>query len=353
MSKFINSCLGVLKPYTPGEQPKDGEYIKLNTNESPYFPSRYAVEKIDIASLDRLRLYSDPECSALCKAIADLYGLRCGSVLPTNGSDEALAFCFAAFCEKGAVFPDITYGFYKVFAGLFKVSFKEIPLRPDFTVDIAPYLNCGKTVFIANPNAQTGICLGVNEIEKIVKANAGNVVVVDEAYVDFGAESCVPLIKKYGNLIVVQTFSKSRSLAGARVGFALACENLIADLKRVKFSFNPYNVNSISCALAAEAVKDKKYFSECVGKIISTRKALSDGLEKLGFTVLPSRANFVLAKSGRIGGAKLYEELKKRKILVRHFDDKRIEDFVRITVGTDKQTEILLKTVKAVLEEIK
>lgn len=351
MSKFLNSPLSALEPYTPGEQPPGREYIKLNTNESPYFPSKYAVEKIGCAELENLRLYSDPECLELSEAIAQFYNVKKENVLPANGSDEALAFCFSAFCGEGAIFPDITYGFYRVFAKLFGVGYKEAPLNPDFTVDTAPYLSCSRTVFLANPNAQTGIYLDIREIEKIVKSNPQSVVVVDEAYVDFGAVSCVPLIKKYDNLIVVQTFSKSRSLAGARVGFAVACESLTDDLKRVKFSFNPYNVNRLSGALAAEAIKDEAYFKECVEKIISTRKVLTEGLEALGFTVLPSQANFVLAGSEKISGENLYKRLKERGILVRHFPDRRINNFVRITVGDDGQIQTLLKTVKQILEE--
>lgn len=351
MSRYLNSRLSVLEPYVPGEQPKDGEYIKLNTNENPYFPSKYAVKAIGDNEKNALRLYSDPECVELCNAIADFYGVDGDNVLPTNGSDEALAFCFAAFGERGALFPDVTYGFYKVFAGLFGVDYKEIPLDSDFNVDITPYLNCNKAIFLANPNAQTGVCLERDKIVKIIESNPRSVVVVDEAYVDFGGESCVPLTQTYDNLIVVQTFSKSRSLAGARVGFAIANKNLIGDLKRVKYSFNPYNVNRLSCAVAAEAMRDKEYFFECVERIKLTRAKLISGLKDLGFEVLPSRANFVLARSGKTAGAELYEKLKQRGVLVRHFSDKRIENFVRITVGTDNQTDILLKEIKDITEE--
>lgn len=350
MSPYFSKRLKELQPYTPGEQPKGGKYIKLNTNESPYFPSRYAIDGIERDGLENLRLYSDPESSALCRAIADYYGISANCVLPTNGSDEALAFCFAAFCDCGAAFPDVTYGFYKVFAGLFGVEYSEIPLKYDFTVDVNNYLNLNKTVFLANPNAQTGINLPLAEIEKIVKANPLAVVVIDEAYVDFGGESVVKLIGRYQNLVVVQTFSKSRSLAGARVGFAVACENLISGLKRVKYSFNPYNVNSISANLAAAAIKDRKYFDECTAKIRATRERLIKSLKQLNFNVLPSCANFVLAESAQIDGKQLYEKLKLRGILVRHFNDERINNFVRITVGTDGQTDALLKEIKEILK---
>lgn len=345
MSEFFSQRLAELKPYTAGEQPKDGRYIKLNTNENPYFPSRYAVGKIDGARLDGLRLYSDPDCEQLTTAIARYYNVKPSNVLPSNGSDEALAFCFAAFGDCGVVFPDVTYGFYKVFARLFGARYDEIPLDSDFSVRVDDYIGVGKTVVLANPNAQTGMCLPLKEIERIVAGNPDNVVIIDEAYIDFGGESAARLTEKYGNLIVVQTFSKSRSLAGARVGYAIACDALIADLQRVKFSFNPYNVNSLSCALASAAMDDKAYFEQCAAKIIATRADLTKGLLALGYTVIPSSANFVLAKSPKIGGAELYALLKKSGILVRHFDDARIADYVRITVGTDEQTAALLKAV--------
>lgn len=346
MSEYFAKRLAGLRPYVAGEQPKDGRYIKLNTNENPYFPSRYAVDGIGRAELERLRLYSDPDCAELCAAIADRYGIGAGNVLPTNGSDEALAFCFAAFCENGVAFPDVTYGFYKVFAGLFGAEYTEIPLDGKFAVRADDYIGLGKTIVLANPNAQTGVYLPVEEVERIVSGNPNNVVVIDEAYIDFGGESAVGLTRKYKNLIVVQTFSKSRSLAGARVGFAIACEELIADMQRVKFSFNPYNVNSLSSALAAAAIADGAYFDECRSKIIRTREAFISQLRSIGYTVIPSAANFVLAKSPSIGGAELYERLKNAGILVRHFADARINDYVRITVGTNEDMAALTAAIK-------
>lgn len=346
MSVYFNGRLCGLKPYVPGEQPRGVEYIKLNTNENPYFPSKYAVDRISADEVKNLRLYSDPDCFELRNAIADFYGISADQIMPTNGSDEALAFCFAAFGEGGVVFPDVTYGFYKVFAALFGVEYAEIPLKPDFSVDIRDYESVGKTIVIANPNAQTGRYLPLESVERILKTNKNNVVVVDEAYIDFGGESAVKLIDKYRNLVVVQTFSKSRSLAGARVGFAVACKELTDDLVRVKFSFNPYNVNRLSSAVAAEAMRDKRYFSECVNKIISSRETLVARLKEMNFDVVPSLANFVLAKSSKICGEKLYKELKSRGILVRHFDDERIREYVRITVGTDEQICELISLLK-------
>lgn len=350
MSKYLNEKLLRLDPYVPGEQPKI-DFIKLNTNENPYFPSKYATDKISRGELEKLRLYSDPECSQLNAVIAAYYGVKPENVISTNGSDEALAFCFAAFCDKGAVFPDVTYGFYRVFADFFGADITISPLNADFTVNLPSFLSCGKTVVLANPNAQTGIYVPLSDIERIIGSNPDNVVVIDEAYIDFGGESAVGLIQKYKNLVVVQTFSKSRSLAGARVGFAIADKSLIDDLNRVKFSFNPYNVNRLSMSLAAEAMKDTEYFKECVGRIICTRERLVSGLRESGFFVLPSKANFVLAKHEKISGGILYAKLREAGVLVRHFKDERIADFIRITVGTDDQTDILLKCLTEILNE--
>ncbi len=352
MSEFLNKKLAGLEPYTPGEQPKV-KLIKLNTNESPYFPSKYAVQAVGEQELRDVRLYSDPESGLLREAISEFYsaqGIRKENVLVTNGSDESLAFSFAAFCENGAIFPDVTYGFYKVFASLFGVVYEEIPLRPDFTVDIQPYMEDERTVFLANPNAQTGIYLPLGDVEKIVASNPKRVVIIDEAYVDFGGESAVGLIPKYDNLIVIQTFSKSRSLAGARVGFAMAGEGLIGDLNTVKFSFNPYNVNRLSERLAAAAIADREYFDGCRAKIICTRNMLETSLKSMGFEVLPSRSNFLLARTPVLGGAELQKELRARGILVRHFDDERIRDYVRITIGSDEEIQTLIQAIRDIIK---
>ncbi|MCD8295854.1 MAG: histidinol-phosphate transaminase [Clostridia bacterium] len=353
MSEFLNKKLSSLEPYTPGEQPKE-KLIKLNTNESPYYPSRFAVQAIRGQELRDCRLYSDPESVTLRSAIAEFYGeygISKENVLVTNGSDESLAFSFAAFCENGAIFPDVTYGFYKVFASLFGVAYEEIPLNPDFTVSVEPYLKDARTVFIANPNAQTGIYLPLDDVERIAASNPKRVVIVDEAYVDFGGDTAVQLISRYPNLIVIQTFSKSRSLAGARVGFAMAQEGLIQDLNRVKYSFNPYNVNRISERLATAAITDREYFNACRTKIILTRAKLTAALRETGFTVLPSKSNFVLAGTPKMGGAELQAALRKRGILVRHFDDERIRDYVRITIGSDEEIQTLILAVKEILNE--
>ena len=350
MSRFLHSDLAALAPYVPGEQPKDKQYIKLNTNESPYPPSPLAVATVTTDEVNDLRLYSDPESTALRSAIAAYYGVQPSCVLPTNGSDETLAFCFRAFCEKGVRFPDVTYGFYPVFCDLFGIRAEKMPLRPDFTVDVADYTAAGQTVVLANPNAQTGVYLPLTEIEKIVQSNPNDIVIVDEAYVDFGGETAVPLTQKYDNLVVVQTFSKSRSLAGARVGFAIAAPGLIEDLNRVKYSFHPYNVNRLSAKIAAAAISDREYFDDCRNKIISERERLKTALDGLGFTYLPSLSNFVLAKKQGVSGEYLYKTLKDRGILIRHFKDARIADYIRITVGTPTQMNALIAALKEITQ---
>ena len=353
MSKFTTDLINGISPYVPGEQPKGKKYIKLNTNENPYYTSRKAVERISETVLEGLNRYSDPECTELVGAIADYYGVSTENVLVTNGSDEALAFAFFAYGKGGVCYPDVTYGFYDVIANLFSCAIEHIALKEDFTVDESAFYNCGKTVVLANPNAQTGIELSAAAIERILWANPDNIVIVDQAYADFGRYNAIELVKNYKNLVVVNTFSKSRSLAGARVGYTIADKSLIDDLKKVKNSFHPYNVNSVSAALATQAISDKDYFEESVEKVKLTRKRLADGLSALNFTVLPSAANFVMAKSAVIGGNELYELLKANGILVRHFGDERICDFVRITVGTDSETDELLKLLDKILKEKK
>lgn len=348
MSVFLAEDMRSAPAYTPGEQPRGREYVKLNTNENPYFPSKYALAAAGEEELRDLRLYSDPECAELRDAIADFYSLKRENVIPANGSDEILAFCFRAYGHKGAVFPDVTYGFYPVFARLFGVPFAEIPLKEDFSVDVADYFGAGRMVVLANPNAQTGRYLPLSEIARVAAANARNAVIVDEAYIDFGGESAAKLIGEYDNLIVVQTFSKSRSLAGARVGFALASAALVADLEKIKFSFNPYNVNRLSGRLAARAIADRSYFEDCRTRIIATRERFSARLEAAGFEVIPSLANFVMARKRGVPGRKLYEDLKSAGFLVRHFGQERIADFVRITIGGEEDMSALASAMEEV-----
>ena len=352
MSRFLSAKHDCLTPYTPGEQPRTRTYIKLNTNESPFPPSPRAVQMASEAA-EHLELYSDPTARDLTEKMAAVLGVSPGEVIMTNGSDEVLDFAFMAFCDKAhpAVFPDITYGFYPVFAALNGVPYEEIPLKEDFTVCPEDYIGIGKTVFLANPNAPTGIALPLSEIERIVAGNPDSVVVVDEAYVDFGGESAVPLIRKYENLLVTGTFSKSRSLAGGRLGFGAASESLIRDLSTMKFSTNPYNVNRMTMAAGLGMLMEEETTRAHCRIIMENRERTKEALRRIGFTVLPSAANFLFAKHARISGEEIYRKLKERGILVRHFTLERIKDYNRITVGTMEQMEALLAALGGILEE--
>ena len=346
MSKFINPRFNSLKEYTPGEQPQDKKYIKLNTNESPYPPSKKVLRAVSKKEVADLRLYSDPDCSKLKSAMAELFGVKENNIFLSNGSDDILNFAFMAYGKSGAVYPDITYGFYSVFAKLHGVESEIIPLKDDFTIGIEDYKNKAKLVVIANPNAPTGIALPLSVIEEIVSSNPDSVVLIDEAYVDFGGESCYKLTEKYNNLLCVGTFSKSRSLAGGRLGFAIADENLIKDLEKIKYSTNPYNINRLTAVAGTATIKDNAYYMANADKIVKTREWVTKELVNLGFTVLPSKANFVFAKSNKISGLELYEKLKEKGILIRHFETDRIADFNRITIGTDKEMKILITKIK-------
>ena len=352
MSRFFTSRLGALTPYTPGEQPRVRKYIKLNTNENPYPPSPLCEEYAAEAAVS-LHLYSDIGCTALTERLAELYGLSKDEILFTNGSDEALNFCFMAFCddEHPAAFADITYGFYPVFASLNRVPYTEIPLAEDFSINVGDYLGIGKTIFIANPNAPTGRMLPIDDIERVLMANPDNIVVVDEAYADFSGASAVPLIRKYDNLVVTQTFSKSRSLAGGRLGMALACPELISDLNTIKFSTNPYNVSSLTQAAGLGCLMDEEYTWDNVRRIKSCRSMLSESLIEMGFNVIPSDTNFVFAAHPNLSGELINSELRQRSVLVRRFTLERIKDYNRITVGTKEQLNILLDALKDILEE--
>ena len=352
MSRFFSSKYAKLTPYVPGEQPKDMRYIKLNTNESPFPPSPRALEKA-AETAKRLMLYSDPECTELTRTAAQALGVAVDEILFTNGSDEALNFAFMAFCdaEKPAVFPDITYGFYPVFAELNGIPYQQIPLQDDYKICVEDYLGINSTVFIANPNAPTGLALGLDAIESILKSNPNNIVVIDEAYVDFGCQSAIPLIHKYENLLVVQTFSKSRSMAGARLGFAVGCKELIRDLKTIQYATNPYNVNSMTMAAGIGALEDKEYFQNNCQAVIDNREWTRDMLKKLDFTVLDSVSNFLFAKHSKIPGGELYRALKGKGVLVRHFAKPRLSDYIRVTVGSKEQMEAFLEKLKEILEE--
>jgi histidinol-phosphate aminotransferase len=343
MKNFMVPRYAALEAYVPGEQPRDMEYVKLNTNESPFPPAPGVTAAINGEELEKLKLYSDPEGKDLRDAIAAHFGYKRENVLLGNGSDEILAFAFFAFCAGEKVFfPDITYGFYPVYAERVGAKAEIIPLEADFSIDINKYIGKGGMVVIANPNAPTGMALPLADVEKIVAGNPDSVVLIDEAYVDFGGESAVGLVKKYDNLIVARTFSKSRSLAGARLGFGIASEGLIADMNKIKYSFNPYNINRLSLIAGKASIDDVEYFENNVRAIIEAREYTVSELEKRGFTVLPSKANFVFAKKDGKSGEELYKELKARGVLVRHFTKERIKDYLRITIGTKAQMETLL-----------
>ena len=343
MSRMMSKRYDQLDAYVPGEQPQDRKYIKLNTNESPFPPSPFAQRLARQAAGD-LMLYSDPECGALVRIAADTFGVKEDNILFTNGSDEVLDFAFAAYCDVDtpALFADVTYGFYPVFAARNGVPYREIPLHDDLTIHVEDYIGQKGTVFLANPNAPTGIALPAGDIERLLAADKDRMVVVDEAYVDFGGESVLPLIERYDNLLVTQTFSKSRSLAGGRLGMGFAAPAIIADLKKLKYSFNPYNVNSMTAAAGIGALLDEEYFRKNVEIIQNNRDYLTKKLVERGFTVYPSAANFVLASSEAIGGKDYYLALKERGVLVRYFDKPRLRSSVRITVGTKEEIDALI-----------
>ena len=348
MSRFFTKSLSGLQPYTPGEQPQDMQYIKLNTNESPFPPSPKVLEAINEAEVSRLYLYSDPDCKALIAAMAKRFGLKPQQVTVGNGSDEVLWFALRAFCDGQTplAYNDITYGCYSTWCSMLNVPSKILPLREDYSIDLSLYRGLDSTIIIANPNAPTGLCLTTAEIEGVLQANPHHVVIVDEAYVDFGGDSCVKLIHRYDNLLVVQTCSKSRSLAGARLGFAMGNAELIADLNRIKFSFNPYNVNRLTCLAGIAAMEDEEYFRTCTRTVAETREYTAAELKKLGFALTDSKANFLFAQSSRLSGGALYRGLREKGILVRHFDKPRLSDRLRITVGSRQQMEALLTALK-------
>ena len=353
MSEFLASRYASLDVYTPGEQPQDRKYIKLNTNESPYPPSQAVLDAVSRNEVADLRLYSDPACRVLTEKLAARYQVKPENVYLSNGSDDILNFSFMAYASDGGkvAYPDISYGFYPVYAKLHNADSLVIPLEEDFSVDYRRYCHLDRMVVLANPNAPTGRCLPVSEIEEIVKSNPKNVVLIDEAYIDFGGESCLPLIHTYPNLLVVRTFSKSRSLAGARLGFALGNKALIDDLNRLKFSTNPYNVNRLTLLAGAAAIDSDEYFFANSKRIVETRAKTTIGLEALGFEVLPSCANFIFAKHPRLNGEELYRELKARGVLVRHFASPRICDYNRITIGSENEMETFLSIVREILTE--
>jgi histidinol-phosphate aminotransferase len=351
MSKYWSNIVHKLTPYVPGEQPKIQNLVKLNTNENPYGPSPQVIRALQAVANDSLRLYPDPDSSKLKAAIADYYGLEASQVFVGNGSDEVLAHVFAALLkhDKPLLFPDITYSFYPVYCGLYGISFEQIPLNENFEIEIGDYQKPNGGIIFPNPNAPTGIPLGLQAIETLLKTNTESVVVIDEAYVDFGTESAVGLISKYPNLLVVQTLSKARSLAGLRVGFAMGNKDLIEALIRVKDSFNSYPIDRFAEAGAIAALEDKAYFEETRQKVMTSRAALVLALQAMSFEVLPSGANFIFARHPQHDAAGLAQKLREHSIIVRHFrQPARISQFLRITIGDEAQTEQLIAALKTI-----
>jgi len=349
MTRFWSPVVHALSPYVPGEQPKQDGIVKLNTNENPYPPSP-RVEEAIAAATDRLRLYPDPRASKLREAIAPRYGVAADEVFVGNGSDEVLAHTFQALLKHEAplLFPDVTYSFYPVYSGLYGIRYEEVPLDAAMRVAIADYRRKCSSILLPNPNAPTGIALSRAEIETLLTEHPDQLVVIDEAYIDFGGESAVPLVARHDNLLVVQTLSKSRALAGLRVGFAIGQRPLIEALERVKDSFNSYPLGGLAQAGAIAAIEDEAWFTEARRRIIASREKLVRDLSGLGFDVLPSAANFVFARHPGRSGGELFARLRENGVLVRHFRKSRIEDFLRITVGTDAQCDRLI----AVLREL-
>ena len=355
MSTFWSDVVHGLTPYTPGEQPQISGLVKLNTNEHPSGPSPRVIAAIQASLNDSLRLYPDPNGLALKQALGARFGLKADQVFLGNGSDEVLAHVFMGLLKHDAPlwFPDITYSFYPVYCGLYGIHHRAIPLDDALCIQVADYLPQGPdgagAIILPNPNAPTGRVLPLSDIEHLVAGNPQAMVVIDEAYIDFGGESAASLIDKYPNLLVVHTFSKSRSLAGLRVGYALGQRALIDGLERVKNSFNSYPLDKLALVGAVASVEDEPYFQRACQQVIQTREAMSAGLRDLGFDVLPSAANFVFARHPKRGGAELAEALRERAIWVRHFDKPRISDYLRITVGTERQTTQLIDALSAIL----
>jgi len=353
MSRFLSKKHGALSPYAPGEQPRNVErFVKLNTNESPFPPSPKAVAYA-AEHTRQLNLYPDPTYKALTEKLAEVYGVEPEQIVVGNGSDEILNFAFQAFCDEGcpAAFADITYGFYPVFARLNGVPYEEIPLRPDFSVDMEDYCGIGKTILLANPNSPTGRGIPRKEIERALDSNPDNVVVVDEAYVDFGGESALPLVGKYENLLVVQTFSKARSLAGGRLGYGIGGKGIIQDLNTIRNSTNPYNLNSVTVALGLGVLSDEEYTRSNCRTVMQNREYTVARLRAMGFEVVESCANFVFTASPDIEGGELYRRLKERGILIRHFDRPAISNYNRISIGAREQMDTLLSAIESILQE--
>ena len=351
MNRFWSKQIETLDPYIPGEQPRDQRYIKLNTNENPYSPSPAVAAVIGDFEAGQLRRYPDPQSTDLVNALADYHNLDTSQVFVGNGSDEVLAHAFQAFFRQDypILFPDISYSFYPVYCALYQIEYRQPALDRDFCISIHDYAATNGGIIIPNPNAPTGIALETGEIRQLLADNAESVVIIDEAYVDFGAVSVCPLIPEFPNLLVVQTFSKSRSLAGLRLGYALGQQHLIEALQRIKNSFNSYPINQLTSAIAIASLADEQYFQQCRDKVMAARARLGIDLEKLGFEVFPSSSNFLFVRHQDAAAESLYHELKTAGILVRHFDAARLDNCLRISIGTDEECDALVSALDAIL----
>lgn len=347
VSKFWSRIARDIEPYVPGEQPRERKYIKLNTNENPYPPSPKVLEAIKQAADESLRLYPDPCCNDLRQTAADYFGLKKEQVFVGNGSDEVLAFSFMAFFDPGKpiLFPDITYSFYPVYSQLFNLDYRLIPLNEGFEIPVEQFYEQNGGVIIPNPNAPTSNFLELEAIKEIIEHNSESVVIIDEAYIDFGGESAVKLINEFSNLLVIHTLSKSRSLAGLRVGFAMGQKELIEGLERIKDSINSYTLDRLALAGAKEAILDEEYFQQTRKKIMITRERITEALRNKGFQVIDSRANFIFVAHPAFPGKYLFEQLREKGILVRYFNKPRIDNFLRVSIGTDGEMDIFLKEI--------
>lgn len=353
MSRFLSSRHAKLVPYTPGEQPRDMQFIKLNTNESPFPPSKGVLSVLRGALPERLNLYSDPTGLHLREALAKYHGVEIENVSVANGSDETLAFAFLAYgdSQNSFVFPDITYGLYPVVADLYGIPYKILPLTDSLDVNVSDYIGIKCNIVLANPNAPTGVAVPLSDIERIAASNENNVVIIDEAYADFWGQSAIPLTEKYGNLLVVRTYSKSRNMAGARLGYAVGSKELISDIEMIRYSFNPYNLNSLTLAAGAAALSDNDYYEGCWAAIRETREDVKTALRGMGFTVTDSCSNFIFVHHAGFAGPELYAKLRERGILVRNLGHPRIRDWLRITIGAGEQMRALVSALDAIFKE--
>lgn len=352
MSKFWNPFVYELDPYIPGEQPQDKRYIKLNTNENPFPPSPQVIQAIREAANEDLRLYPDPNADVLRAKIADAYRVQKEQVFVGNGSDEILAFAFQAFFdpEHPILFPDITYSFYKVYAKMYRVPYQVVPLREDFSMPLAPFMQENGGIIFPNPNAPTGKALAAAEIREILAHNRDRIVIIDEAYIDFGGESMIPYVQEYPNLLVIHTLSKSRSLAGLRVGFAIGSEELIEGLQRIKNCFNSYTLDRLALAGAVAAFADEAYFAKTRAAVMQTRSKVSAALQELGFHVVESSANFIFIAHPDILASSLFARLKEAGVLVRYFNQPRIDNYLRVTIGLEEEMEQFVQIVREICE---